>query len=222
MRNLMIFVQISMSVRQQTLLVQQDIIASTIWEAMLVIVQGDMKARPVKLVSYFISIRGLLNFSTRFIPKRALRERKWEKSYPWYRATLHRKQHNTFPRWLSLVFDNFFFNFFFTWRMLLKIISMLFKRALRLLREKKWMFPLRPIISYHIQHFIPIKVSITNQYLLTNYNQLNSLFGNNISIHILHTPLYKFPLVMIRRIYVTIKASYIGDHFSILITARWN
>ena len=58
----MIFVQISMSVRQQTLLVQQDMIASTIWEAMLVIVQGDLKARPVKLVSYFISIRGLLNF----------------------------------------------------------------------------------------------------------------------------------------------------------------
>lgn len=113
MRNLMIFVQISMSVRQQTLLVQQDIIASTIWEAMLVIVQGDLKARPVKLVSYFISIRGLLNFSTRFIPKRALRERKWEKSYPWYRATLHRKQHNTFPWWLSLVFDKFFWQFFF-------------------------------------------------------------------------------------------------------------
>ena len=113
MRNLMIFVQISMSVRQQTLLVQQDIIASTIWEAMLVIVQGDLKARPVKLVSYFISIRGLLNFSTRFIPKRALRERKWEKSYPWYRATLHRKQHNTFPWWLSLVFDKFFLTIFF-------------------------------------------------------------------------------------------------------------
>ena len=72
----MIFVQISMSVRQQTLLVQQDMIASTIWEAMLVIVQGDLKARLVKLVSYFISIRGLLNFSTRFIPKRALRGRK--------------------------------------------------------------------------------------------------------------------------------------------------
>ena len=82
------------------------------------------------------------------------------------------------------------------------------------------MFLLRTNISNHIQHFIPIKVSITNQYLLTNYNQLNSLFGNNISIHILHTPLYKFPLVMIRRIYVTIKASYVGDHFSILITAR--
>ena len=113
MRNLMIFVQISMSVRQQTLLVQQDMIASTIWEAMLVIVQGDLKARPVKLVSYFISIRGLLNFSTRFIPKRALRERKWEKSYPWYRATLHRKQHNTFPWWLSLVFDKFFLTIFF-------------------------------------------------------------------------------------------------------------
>lgn len=113
MRNLMIFVQISMSVRQQTLLVQQDIIASTIWEAMLVIVQGDLKARPVKLVSYFISIRGLLNFSTRFIPKRALRERKWEKSYPWYRATLHRKQHNTFPWWLSSVFDKFFLTIFF-------------------------------------------------------------------------------------------------------------
>ena len=72
----MIFVQISMSVRQQTLLVQQDMIASTIWEAMLVIVQGDLKAQPVKLVSYFISIRGLLNFSIRFIPKRALRGRK--------------------------------------------------------------------------------------------------------------------------------------------------
>ena len=112
MRNLMIFVQISMSVRQQTLLVQQDMIASTIWEAMLVIVQGDLKAWPVKLVSYFISIRGLLNFSTRFIPKRALRERKWEKSYPWYRATLHRKQHNTFPWWLSLVFDKFFLTIF--------------------------------------------------------------------------------------------------------------
>ena len=113
MRNLMIFVQISMSVRQQTLLVQQDMIASTIWEAMLVIVQGDLKARPVKLVSYFISIRGLLNFSTRFIPKRALRGRKWEKSYPWYRATLYRKQHNTFPWWLSLVFDKFFLTIFF-------------------------------------------------------------------------------------------------------------
>ena len=113
MRNLMIFVQISMSVRQQTLLVQQDIIASTIWEAMLVIVQGDLKARPVKLVSYFISIRGLLNFSTRFIPKRALRGRKWEKSYPWYRATPYRKQHNTFPWWLSLVFDKFFLTIFF-------------------------------------------------------------------------------------------------------------
>lgn len=113
MRNLMIFVQISMSVRQQTLLVQQDIIASTSWEAMLVIVQGDLKAQPVKLVSYFISIRGLLNFSTRFIPKRALRGRTWEKSYPWYRATPHRKQHNTFPWWLSLVFDKFFLTIFF-------------------------------------------------------------------------------------------------------------
>ena len=127
MRTLMIFVQISMSVRQQTLLVQQDIIASTIWEAMLVIVQGDLKARPVKLVSYFISIRGLLNFSTRFIPKRALRGRKWEKSYPWYRATLHRKQHN----------NEFFLTIFFTWRVLLKIVGMLLKRAFETLKGEK-------------------------------------------------------------------------------------
>ena len=84
------------------------------------------------------------------------------------------------------------------------------------------MFPLRPIISYHIQHFIPIKVSITNQYLLANYNQLNLLFGNNISIHILHTPLFKFSLEVMMRIYVTIKAFYVGDHFSILITVRRN
>lgn len=137
MRNLMIFVQISMSVRQQTLLVQQDMIASTIWEAMLVIVQGDLKAQPVKLVSYFSSIRSLLNFSTRFIPKRALRGRKWEKSYPWYRATLYRKQHNTFPWWLSLVFDKFFLTIFFTWRMLLKIVSMLLKRAFETLTGEK-------------------------------------------------------------------------------------
>ena len=68
----MIFVQISMSVRQQTLLVQQDIIASIIWEAMLVIAQGDLKAQPVKLVSYFSSIRSLLNFSTRFILKKSI------------------------------------------------------------------------------------------------------------------------------------------------------
>ena len=61
-----------MSVRQQTLLVQQDMIASTIWEAMLVIVQGDLKVQPVKLVSYFSSIRSLLNFSTRCILKKSI------------------------------------------------------------------------------------------------------------------------------------------------------
>ena len=35
----------------------------------------------------------------------------------------------------------------------------------------------------------------------------------NISIHILHTLLYLFLLVLTRRIYLKIKASYVGDHF---------
>ena len=35
----------------------------------------------------------------------------------------------------------------------------------------------------------------------------------NISIHILYTLLYLFLLALTRRIYLKIKASYVGDHF---------
>ena len=35
----------------------------------------------------------------------------------------------------------------------------------------------------------------------------------NISIHILHTLLYTFPLILTRRICLTIKASLVGNHF---------
>ena len=35
----------------------------------------------------------------------------------------------------------------------------------------------------------------------------------NISIYTLHTLLYTFPLVLTRRMYLTIKVSLVGDHF---------
>ena len=42
-------------------------------------------------------------------------------------------------------------------------------------------------------------------------NNINPLLLN-ISIHILHTPLYAFPLILTRRICLTIKTSLVGDH----------
>ena len=42
---------------------------------------------------------------------------------------------------------------------------------------------------------------------------LVNLLNSNISIHILHTVRFTFPLVRIRRICLTIKAAKVGDHF---------
>ena len=47
------------------------------------------------------------------------------------------------------------------------------------------------------------------QVLSTGFNPLHP----NISIDILHTLFYTFPLVLIRRICLTIKVSQVGDHF---------
>ena len=48
--------------------------------------------------------------------------------------------------------------------------------------------------------------------LAPRFIQINSQHPN-ISIHILHTIPYTFPLVLKRRIRLTIKGCWVGDHF---------
>ena len=48
--------------------------------------------------------------------------------------------------------------------------------------------------------------------LAPRFIQVNSQHPN-ISIHILHTIPYTFPLVLKRRIRLTIKGCWVGDHF---------
>ena len=60
-------------------------------------------------------------------------------------------------------------------------------------------------------------VSPTTNFKTTLYyksvsNNINPLLSN-ISIHILHTPFWVFPLMLTRRICLTLKTSLVGDYF---------
>ena len=75
-------------------------------------------------------------------------------------------------------------------------------------------FPL--FVFYNLRGAIGVSFSSSfhsSEVDLHHFVRFHEPLHPNISIHILHSLLYKFPLVPTRRIRLTIKASLGGDHF---------
>ena len=66
------------------------------------------------------------------------------------------------------------------------------------------------------QPLYPPKPNQTTLYSKSVSNNINPLLSN-ISIDILHTPFWVFPLMLTRRICLTLKTSLFGDHFCFLM-----
>lgn len=71
------------------------------------------------------------------------------------------------------------------------------------------MSALRKDMAGNLNAIVQFNILFSQSYTAMLYNS----FHPNISIEILYTLLYTFPLVLTRRIGLTIKASLVGDHF---------